>query len=54
MRKLLPLAALLAVPAQAQDGQDFYASDSWPVHASAGTCTLVPVSYTHLRAHRDA
>ena len=41
MTKLLPLAALLAVPAQAQDGQVFYASDTWPVHASAGTCTLV-------------
>ena len=41
MRKLLPLAVPLAVPAQAQDAQVFYASDTWPVHASGRTCTLV-------------
>jgi hypothetical protein len=45
MNKLLPLAALLAVPAAmpvlAQDGQVFYASSSWPVHAAGGACTMV-------------
>jgi hypothetical protein len=41
MRKLLPLAAVLAVPAQAQDAQVYYASDTWPVHAAGRTCTLV-------------
>jgi hypothetical protein len=45
MKKLLPLAALLAVPAavpaQAQDGQVYYASDSWPVHVAGRTCTMV-------------
>ena len=41
MKKLLPLAALLAVPAYAQDGQVYYASANWPVHAAGGTCTLV-------------
>jgi len=41
MKKLLPLAALLAVPASAQDAQVFYASNSWPVHTSSRTCTLV-------------
>ncbi len=40
MRKLLPLAVLIAVPAQAQDAQVYYASDTWPVHASGHTCTL--------------
>ena len=45
MKKLLPLAALLAVPAampaQAQDAQVYYASDTWPVHAVGGACTIV-------------
>jgi hypothetical protein len=41
MKKLLPLAAVLAVPAAAQDAQVFYASASWPVHASGRACTLV-------------
>lgn len=41
MRKLLPLAALLAVPAHAQDGQVYYASADWPVHVAGRTCTLV-------------
>lgn len=41
MRKLLLLALLLAVPAHAQDAQVYYASDTWPVHASGRTCTLV-------------
>jgi len=41
MRKLLSLAVLFAVPAHAQDAQVYYASDTWPVHASGRTCTLV-------------
>jgi len=41
MKKLLPLAALLAVPAHAQDGQVYYASNSWPVNAAGRTCTMV-------------
>jgi hypothetical protein len=41
MKKLLPLAALLAVPASAQDGQVYYASSTWPVNASGSTCTMV-------------
>jgi len=45
MTKLLPLAALLTVtavlPAHAQEGQVYYASDAWPVHTSGGTCTMV-------------
>ena len=40
MRKLLPFAVLLAVPAQAQDAQVYYASESWPVHVSGRTCTM--------------
>lgn len=41
MRKLLSLAVLLAVPAQAQDAQVYYASETWPVHAAGRTCTMV-------------
>lgn len=41
MKKLLPLAVVLAVPAQAQDRQVYYASDSWPVYAAGRTCTMV-------------
>jgi type 1 fimbria pilin len=41
MKKLLPFAVLLAVPAQAQDAQVYYASDTWPVHASGRTCTMM-------------
>ena len=41
MKSLLPLAVLLAVPAQAQEAQVYHASDTWPVHVTGGTCTLV-------------
>ena len=41
MKRLLPLAALLASPALAQDAQVYHASATWPVHASDGACTLV-------------
>src|SRR5690606_6000148 len=41
MKTLLPLAALLASPALAQDAQVYHASATWPVHASDGACTLV-------------
>jgi hypothetical protein len=40
MKKLLPLAAMLAVPAHAQDAQVYYASDTWPVRTTGGTCTM--------------
>lgn len=40
MKTLLPIAVLLAVPAQAQDARVFHSSTTWPVHVSAGTCTL--------------
>ena len=42
MKKLLPLAILLVLPAlaHAQDAQVYYASDTWPVRISGGTCTL--------------
>jgi hypothetical protein len=41
MKKLLPFAVLLAVPAQAQDAQVYYASDTWPVQAAGRTCTMM-------------
>lgn len=37
----MPLIVLLSAPAQAQDARIFYASDTWPVHAAKGTCTMV-------------
>ncbi len=41
MRKLLlPLLAVTAAPAAAQDAAVFYASDTWPVTASGRTCTM--------------
>lgn len=40
MKKLLPLLAVLAVPAAAQDARVFYASDTWPVHVAGKTCTM--------------
>lgn len=40
MRKLLLLAAPAPMIVQAQDAQIYYASDSWPVHASGRTRTL--------------
>jgi len=46
MKKLLPLAALLAVPAHAQDAQVYYASDTWPVHVSGRTCTMAMAAPT--------
>ena len=39
MKKLLPLAVLMAAPASAQDV--YFASDVWPVQASGRTCTVV-------------
>ena len=40
MKKLLPLLAALAVPAQAQDADLYYASDAWPVHRANGACAM--------------
>lgn len=40
MRKLLPLLALFAVPAAAQEARVYYASDLWPVEASGGVCSM--------------
>lgn len=36
----LPLLALLAMPAQAEEAVLYHASETWPVHAAAGTCTM--------------
>lgn len=41
MKSLVPLVALLAAPAMAQDAQVYHASETWPVHVSGRTCTLV-------------
>jgi hypothetical protein len=40
MKKFVPLLALLALPAQAQDAQVYYASSTWPVHVSGNACSL--------------
>jgi hypothetical protein len=44
MKTLLPLAVLLAAPAAAQDGV-YYASDTWPVHAAGGRCTMTQAAH---------
>jgi hypothetical protein len=44
MNKLVLLAALVAVPAYAQDGEVYYASSNWPVHAAGRTCTIQGVA----------
>lgn len=40
MKKLVPLLALLAAPAAAQDARVYYASDAWPVQASGRVCSM--------------
>jgi hypothetical protein len=39
MKIYVPLLALLAVPAAAQDAQVFYASNAWPVQAAGQVCS---------------
>ena len=41
MKIFVPLFALLAVPAAAQDAQVYYASNAWPVQASGHACSMV-------------
>lgn len=41
MKKLIPLLALLAAPAGAQDAQVYYASPAWPVQAAGSACKMV-------------
>jgi hypothetical protein len=41
MKIIVPLLALLAVPAAAQDAQVYYASNAWPVQASGQICSAV-------------
>lgn len=43
MKTLLPLAALVAVPAAAQvdpNAEVYHASDTWPVHVTGAACTV--------------
>src|SRR5690606_12245840 len=45
MKKLAALVLLLAAPAAfAQDSELYYASSAWPVHTSAGVCTVTQAS----------
>lgn len=39
-RLLLPLLAFAVIPAQAQDADLYYASDTWPVHRANGACAM--------------
>lgn len=40
MKMLLPLFALIAAPALAQDSALYFASDAWPVRKSGTVCTM--------------
>jgi hypothetical protein len=40
MRALVPMLALLAAPAAAQEARTYYASETWPVSASGRSCTM--------------
>ena len=44
MKLLLPLTVLLAAPVAAQVVV-YYASDTWPVHAAGGRCTMTQASH---------
>ncbi|MBN9506937.1 MAG: hypothetical protein J0I69_13010 [Altererythrobacter sp.] len=40
MKMFVPLLALLAVPAAAQNAQVYYASNAWPVQVSGQACSM--------------
>ena len=40
MNKLVPLLALLAAPAAAQEARVYYASDAWPVEVAGRACSM--------------
>ncbi|MEO6386774.1 MAG: hypothetical protein ABIT16_03975 [Croceibacterium sp.] len=40
MNKLIPLLALIAAPAAAQEAQVYFASSAWPVETAGRTCSM--------------